>query len=363
MAAPAEPNYLSFFTDKGEVLCQEDVREADEIGLDVDGTLISSSYDTVALETVKILFGAFTGMTINEGPLKEALFKIKGVGGFANHWDATYALFMGLMSGLDEVVLKEIIERIESSEVKTLIDLSRIIRRTECKMDELFEGVRDVVDYVDERGLISVDEAFDRLYKNREKRNLLMKLKEVISYPGGPEKSILSRTFEELYYGGKKFRELYGLAPQLKMSTGLFEEEKLILRSDVTKFLKRKFGNKIGLLSGKRREAARSILGPLFGSFFNDRACFFLEDCEGRSKPDPKLLQLVLEALPSHSLVAYVGDSVEDLLLVQRLSRDDVVFVGVYGDSLLPTECVRLFVEKGANAILPSVNDLKVLFG
>lgn len=338
--------------------------EADAVVFDVDGTLVSSSFDAATLETVKILFGAFTGMIIDEHPLKEALFKIKSVGGFANHWDVAYALFMGLMSGLDELTLKEVIERIEALGARSLVDLSRIKNRvSKCKVEQLLDGVKDVVDYVDERGIISVDEAFDRLYKNKEKRGLLMKLKELILYPGGPERSILSRIFEELYYGGRQFEKLYGIPSRLKITSGLLEEERLLLRPDTAKFLKRRFGDRIGLLSGKRRDAARSVLGQILDSLFNKRACFFLEECKGRGKPDPKLLESVLDSLPEYRLAVYVGDSMEDLLLVKRSSKKNVRFIGIYGTSVLPESCKALFLEKEADAILPSVNDLKVLFG
>ena len=358
------PQYLSFFTEGGEVLYREEIMEADALVFDVDGTLVSSSFDTTTLKTIKILFGAFTGIVIDERPLREALFKIKSVGGFANHWDVTYALFMGLMSSLDECTLKDVVERIEAFDIKNLVDLSRAANRvSKCKVEQLLDGVKDVVDYVDERGLISVDEAFDRLYKNREKRNLLMRLKELISYPGGPERSVLSRTFEELYYGGKRFEKLYGIPSCLKMTNGLFEEERLLLRPDTAKFLKKRFGERIGLLSGKRRDAARHVLGHILDFLFNRRARFFLEECKGRSKPDPKLLESVLDSLPEYRLAVYVGDSMEDLLLAKRSFKKNVRFIGIYGASVLPESCRALFLERGADTILPSVNDLKVLFG
>lgn len=356
------PKYLSFFTEDGEVLYQGEVMEADAIVFDVDGTLVSSSFDVTTLETVKILLGALTGIIIDDRSLKEALFKIKSVGGFSNHWDVAYALFMGLMSGLDERVLKGVVEKFEALNARNLVSKAMNMA-SKCKVKKLLEGVRDVIDYVDERGIISVDEAFDRLYKNKEKRDLLMKLKELISYPGGPEKSILSRTFEELYYGGRRFEKLYGISPRFRITNGLLEEERPLIRHDTAKFIKRRFGKRIGLLSGKRRDAARSVLGQTLDFLFNKRACFFLEECGGRSKPDPKLLESVLDSLPEHKLAIYVGDSMEDLLLVKRSSRKNVRFIGIYGTSILPSSCKVIFLEKGADAILPSVNDLKVLFG
>jgi len=366
--------YKSFATSRGEVLYRVELEEIQRVNvliLDCDGTLIdiTNSYDQATIETVKILFKAFTGANLKDEDLRGYIFHIKKSGGFANHWDVSYAILIGLLSGLSESVLEKIVNALpESTEGIALQNLAYIAKGIRgIDVEKAKEGVKDIVDYVDERGLKSIDEAIDRLYKNRRKRELLLKIKAFINYPSEPKENILSHIFEELYYGEELFRKIYGLPSYLRIKRGFIQDERHIIRRDTVVFLKRRFKDKIGLVTGRRKFAAERLLKDLLNNFFNKRATIFLEDAikeDGTiiSKPNPYLLERALSPFKFEKAL-YIGDSMEDLLMVRNLRNEKVLFAGVYAFSPLPKECLRAFIEEGADIVLPTINEVKELLG
>ena len=57
----------------------------------------------------------------------------------------------------------------------------------------------------------------------------------------------------------------------------------------------------------------------------------------------------------------YVGDSVEDIIMVGKAKEEmglDVEFVGVYGASARPMESRKALKQNGAELVLRSVNKL-----
>lgn len=370
--------YHSFVTSNGEVFYKGELsslQKADVLIFDMDGTLVdvSKSYDQVAIETVKMLFNVLTGVHLPEDPLRSAIYEIKKVGGFNNEWDVTYTMLMGLLSGLKEEALDTILGLLpeEFGRVK-LQDLVHIaVKAGKVDLKDALEGLNDIVDYVDERGVISVDEAIERLYKNRKKRAILFRIKSFLNYPNYTGSSLLTIIFEELYWGEELFSKIYEIPSSLHIKRGFREEERLTIKLDTIRFLKRRFKDKIGLITGRRRIGAELILHDLLESFFNKDATYFLgdfieeekDDGSILGKPDPLALRKALSALKPENRALYVGDSMEDLLMVNKLNDEKVEFVGTYSSSYITREYIKGFMESGASAILPTVNELKELLG
>ena len=183
-----------------------------------------------------------------------------------------------------------------------------------------------------------------------------------------PGKSILSSVFEELYLGTDLYREMWQAEPTFKVKKGLIEDEKVVLDNDVKVYIKKRFGNRIGIASGRPKKAAVKTLKDLLGSFFSSEASFFIDDAyysskgEWLGKPNPYLVEQVMKSLKVRSCI-YVGDSYEDLLMVKNARNlgYEVGFVGVYGFSVEPKSFIQRFMETGAEAVLPSVNDIKFI--
>jgi phosphoglycolate phosphatase-like HAD superfamily hydrolase len=77
-------------------------------------------------------------------------------------------------------------------------------------------------------------------------------------------------------------------------------------------------------------------------------------------KPNPFSLLQSSEGLKPFNYALYVGDAMEDALMVKEANRTTpcFLFAGVYGYSDCKDDVVRDFLAEGADAILPSVNEL-----
>jgi phosphoglycolate phosphatase-like HAD superfamily hydrolase len=104
--------------------------------------------------------------------------------------------------------------------------------------------------------------------------------------------------------------------------------------------------------------------------FFQDGPMIFLEDHDTNinamlpipGKPSPESLLLAAEQAGTSHTILYVGDSAEDLMMTKnaKLIRPNLGFCGVIG-AAYSTRRASMFEERGADAILESVNDLPAL--
>jgi len=244
---------------------------------------------------------------------------------------------------------------------------------------EVLEGLQDVVSYADEAGARSVDDGLEKLYKGKDKLELLKQVKGYLRYPGMPGDCLISSIFDELYLGSNLFRTVYGLQPTLCVSRGLIENESLIVRKDTLSYMKRRFSRGLGMATGRTRPAADKTIGPLLKEFFGrGHALTFSDDLfeeyERRKangmdvwpgKPDPFALQRAIGGLPGYRKLLFVGDSMEDLKMCSRIEGfgDSLLFVGVYKHTINPAATAKAFMESDAAAVLPTVNELKELLG
>jgi len=363
--------YASFGSSRGLVLLDK-LDELESIIFDFDGTIVDvlNSYNQAVLNTVKIIFGRATGRIPPDDIIKGALFTLRASGGFNNDWDASYTILMGLFAGLPEDALKVVAN--DMGAMKT--GIRGVAAST--NMESCISSLTYILKYADERGVKSIDEGFESLYRKKDKLNHLNTLKQKLGYPGGPEKSILSALFEEIYLGNELFLKVYNREPRLHLNRGLIEEETVILDKEAMTYIKRRFNGKIGVASGRPRIAAERTSGDMMGWFINERGAVFLDDVAAEykrriresaaakwpGKPEPFSLIRSMEGLGVRSTY-YVGDSYEDLLMARR-ARDSgyrVDFIAVYGSSVDPQRAMKLFSERGANAIIPTVNEVRYL--
>ncbi|MDG7041069.1 MAG: HAD hydrolase-like protein [Nitrososphaerota archaeon] len=363
--------YTSFGSNRGLVLLDK-LDELESIIFDFDGTIVDviNSYNQAILNTVKIIFGRATGKIPPDDIIKRAIFTLRSSGGFNNDWDASYTIIMGLFAGLPEDALKTIAGDMGAINR----DIRSVAART--NMESCISSLTYILKYADERGVKSIDEGFESLYRKKDKLNYLNELKQKLGYPGGPDKSILSALFEEIFLGKELFLKVYNREPRLHLSRGLIDEEMVIPDKEAISYIKRKFNGKIGVASGRPRVAAERTSGDMMHQFINEKGAIFLDDIVAEysrrlkesstakwpGKPEPFSLIRSMEKLGVTSSY-YVGDSYEDLLMAQK-ARDNgysVNFIAVYGSSLDPQRTMKLFTEKRANAIIPTVNELKYI--
>lgn len=254
------------------------------------------------------------------------LLKMRRTGGFNNDTDTTYAL-----------ILTSLVSQITSTK----------------ELESLLFGATNKIDA---RGIISVERYLSTLYS----RVTVEKIKHKLGYPGPVGGSIVTTVFDEVFYGAELFKQRYGTHPKYYFGDGLIDNEKVLINRGTARFLLNKFNNSIGVVSGRSKLAFEYSLQGIL-STFNKEACIFLEDEPRKNaKPNPYGIRRAMKRmLTKHAI--YVGDSVEDIIMVGKAKEEmglDVEFIGVYGSSAKPMETREALKQNGAALVLRSVNKL-----
>ncbi len=361
---------------------------------DCDGVLIDvrGSYDRAISKTVAFILQNLTGYTFREQLISdEVIHLFRKTGGFNNDWDTVYGALMFIICSLP-YELREKLKRCIKNVELYLNPYERLARikeamkkenRREGLGEEFFEDVtnrfKEFTAILDETGVSSVDAALlEKTEKSEAFANFYNLVKNFLKYPAGVHDSIISRVFEEFFCGAKLFRETYGTEPKFNKGQGMIENEKIIPQSETLNRLASIFGKEnLGIVSGGRLKPARHALGNILDEF-NPYAQVFLDYIEeaewelsiktgsrvNLKKPNPFPLLKAAENLGQRAYVLYVGDSMEDALMVRKANELDnrFFFAGVYNYSGLKDAVLQTFLESRCDIILPSVNELLFLF-
>ena len=145
-------------------------------------------------------------------------------------------------------------------------------------------------------------------------------------------------------------------------------EMKIITFQTLTELSKIIGNNNFGIVSGRDFLSANHTLGKLLHQF-NKGALFFLQDYkkeifEKVKKPSPLLLFKSAQGLTPFKYALYVGDSIEDILMVEKANETDprYISVSVYSTSDFKEEFISHLLEMKTDIILPSVNNISHLF-
>ena len=120
------------------------------------------------------------------------------------------------------------------------------------------------------------------------------------------------------------------------------------------------FDMRTGIVSGRSRIAAEYSLKSVF-KFFDIKGSVYLED-EKREmgKPNPSALIKSVKSF-GVSNAFYVGDSAEDLFMVQRarkISNLDIKLIGVCASNARSNQIRSLFTSNGTSLIVKNINEL-----
>jgi len=372
----------------------DQLKNVDAIIFDCDGVLIdiSDSYNKAISKTVALIFGGLTGYSIKENLISnDVIFFFRRTGGFNNDWDTVYGILMFMLSHLPERLrtqLKESIGALErQQDPATRFLLLKAM--TEGKIDrprlreeffrELISGLKEFTKQLDREGVRSVDRNLARTANLGEPPGFYKALKDFLCHPAGVDESMISRAFEECYCGSKLFLQAYGIEPRLYNGSGMIEKSRVIIREEVLEQLTSFLGKaNFGVASGSRFESAKYVLKELLGRF-NSKALIFLDEierteleCSTRNgpkvslrKPNPFSLLRALEGMYPVNLPVYVGDSMEDVMMVREAVKasPQLLSAGVYGHSYPSDRFLRIFLEFGCDIVLPSVNELPAVLG
>jgi phosphoglycolate phosphatase-like HAD superfamily hydrolase len=368
----------------------ENLKAANALIFDCDGVLIDirESYNRANSQVVAFMIEELTGSSFAENLVsREIVYLFKKSGGFNNDWDLTFVLLTTILCKLPKdfrVTFKKLV-KLSQSEKALLRRFFSVKEGIGREFDPAtFNNLRDALEYAlketaeksDAFGIVSFEE---KLIKDESKElsDFYAAAKSFLSYPGSVGESLLTTVYEEIFCGPQLFKDLYGQEPQFYWGKGLIENEKVIIQSETLKRLASTLSEKnFGIASGRQRKLTEHVLKDLLDGF-DLKASVFLDDIEAAEqeatrsegiminlkKPNPYSLLRSSKGLKPFRLALYVGDSMEDAMVVKEANRLDprFLFTGVYRHSDCEEDVLNDFLKAEADIILPSVNELPEL--
>jgi len=288
---------------------------------DCDGVLIDvrKSYDDAIGETVKFVLKKFAGIT-NVRMNYRVIEGFKNAGGFNDERHLAYAV---------------VISHVAAKNLKR----------------EPFKFVLDVISNADESGVASVEKYIKSLTD-------ISKIKRSLKFDAKSNTSILHSIFDQIFYGPKLYNNIFKQTSSFKCP-GKIERDDVLVRDEDLRFLWSHTRGKIALVTGRGRTAAEYSLGSFF-RYFDANASMFLEDMDrSMAKPNPNPLLQSMKKMGVASAL-YVGDSVEDLIMVKKAQElgSDVSFCGIVETAHNQATKAKMLVQDGAEMVVDSVQTL-----
>jgi len=303
------------------------VNEFDAVIFDCDGVLIdvTNSYDNTIIKTTDFVLKNFANVFNAKLITRPIIDAFKQTGGFNDEVDLTYAAIISLTAA----------NKLNKDGTKFILE---------------------VIENIDQTGINSVEEYLDKLNVD------VSDIRKKLSYPGRHSANLLYSVFDQLFYGQTLYQKLFNKKSQFN-EKGFIDNDKVLVSKELLDNLRKKFDDKIAIVTGRGRNSISYSLKELLNQF-NIKNSVFLED-ESRdiAKPNPEaLLRSICGLNSSHCL--YVGDSMEDLIMAQKATEigNKTTFCGIIGTSSDPREKRSFFEKNGVILILDSIQLLpKVL--
>jgi len=299
------------------------VDEFDSIIFDCDGVLIdvTKSYDTTINKTISFVLKEIAGITVDTPLTNEILLKFKSTGGFNDEIDITYA---GILCFIG------------AKEFQTT--------PTELILSMLNEA--------DDSGIAYVENFLNKIDVD------IPRWKRELGYPSADKNDLIHATFDQLFFGQELYAKIFQKESCFS-EKGLIENDKVVVSSELIGTLKKKFNDKIAIVTGRGFNAISSSLKELLNQFNVENSVFLEDEPRDLAKPNPESLIRAMKGLNSKNCL-YVGDSMEDMMLAQKASElgFNATFCGIYGSGKLPEMKKKLFTERGAPLILETINQL-----
>ena len=297
------------------------IKNLDSVIFDCDGVLIdiSNSYDLAIKKTVDFVLKKMANIDQPNIVSSQMIDGFKATGGFNDEVDATYSLILSVAAAK--------------------------------KLDRnASEFIFDVIKNADQTGISSVEMYLDTLVDISE-------IRKKLSYPGQRDTSTLYSVFDEMFYGTNLYNELYKRKPQFFNGKGLIDNDIVLVKKELIEKLRKKFGKKISIVSGRGFVSTKYSLKTLFDEFDLKNSRFLEDESREFAKPNPQPLISSIKGLES-SCCMFVGDSVEDIIMARKADElgNKTIFCAIYGTSKEPETKRNLFEQKNADIILESID-------
>lgn len=294
---------------------------------DIDGVLIDTrkSYNKTIKKTVEYLVKYIDPAIGNVTTLvnDEMILNFRRSGMFNNDTDTSYAFLLSILCGPP-------------------------------KVSDLRFFIEHITNNATANGIVSVENYLQNFSKDR-----LNEIKKLLNYPGDIDSSILTRVFDEYFYGPHLFKKQHNAISKYYLDKPLIENDKLIVSRMTMKKISNFFGKRVGIVSGRSKTAAKYSLKSMF-KFFDAKGSIYLEDEEREmGKPNPSALIKCVKSFGVRNAF-YVGDSIEDLFMVQRarkVSNIHIKLIGICASNARSNRLRTLFNNNGT-LIVSDVNEL-----
>jgi phosphoglycolate phosphatase-like HAD superfamily hydrolase len=327
--------------------------KVDAVAFDCDGVLIDArrSYDATIRVVVETMVEEMTGVRLRvAGVMPRLIATVRRTGGFNSDWDTTYALTLFALVALEQ--------RKEGRGAKApgaIEALTSITARFGSAPRE--------------RGDEEVDSFLDSEFPSEKES--VDKAREFLEYPRTPPDGRMTTAFDELYFGASLFEKAHGVPSRTPRAKGLIELERTLVDRSTLESLKKMLGGaRLAMITGRPFVGTEYSLGKGIMGYFDKSSSIFIGDADfdlglrpeydRYRKPSPEALIRAKEKLSSETLL-YVGDSAEDLMMVQNARRrgfEGFLFAGVYQTSPVQADQASFFEREGSDVVVESVNQV-----
>ena len=299
------------------------VDEFDSIIFDCDGVLIdvTKSYDTTINKTISFVLKEIAGITVDMPLTNELLLKFKSTGGFNDEIDITYSGVLCYIA-------------------------SKKLNKNPTEL------ILDVLNNADDTGISYIENFLNKIDVD------ISDIKSRLIYRSVEKNDLIHATFDQLFFGPELYSKIFQKESKFS-DNGLIENDNVIVTSELIEALKKKFNDKIAIVTGRGFNAISSSLKELLNQFNVENSVFLEDESRDLAKPNPQSLIRAMKGLNSKNCL-YVGDSMEDMILAKRASElgFNATFCGIYGSSKLPEVKKKLFTEYNVPLILETISQL-----
>jgi len=186
----------------------------------------------------------------------------------------------------------------------------------------------------------------------------IVDIKSRLGYPSTDKNDLIHSTFDQLFFGSELYSKIFQKESKFS-EKGFIKNDKVIVNSELIESLKKKFNDKIAIVTGRGVNAISSSLKEILNQFNVENSVFLEDESRDLAKPNPQSLIRAMKCLDSKNCL-YVGDSMEDMILAQKASElgFQATFCGIYGSGKLPEMKKKLFTKHIVPLILETINQL-----
>jgi beta-phosphoglucomutase-like phosphatase (HAD superfamily) len=212
--------------------------------------------------------------------------------------------------------------------------------------------ILDVINNADDSGITYIENFLNKIDAD------ISDAKKRLAYPSTDKNDLIHSTFDQLFFGPELYNTIFQKESKFA-EKGFIENDQVIVNSELIQALKKKFNDKIAIVTGRGFNAINSSLKEILNQFNVENSVFLEDESRDLAKPNPQSLIRAMKGLNSKNCL-YVGDSMEDMILAQKASElgFQATFCGIYGSGKLPEARKKMFMDQDVSMILESINFL-----